>query len=86
MTSIQDQIRAAAFELRNRTGEEGNIILLGSRAWQQFVDELGGQIPMHYDGMEFVNPSLLDPDNIEVVRWDEEYLRRARAYTRKKVG
>lgn len=73
-------------ELRERTGHEGNVIRLGYGAWEQLVDELDGKIPMLYDGMEFVNPSLQDADGVAVERWDEEYLRRARAHTRKKVG
>lgn len=37
---------------------------------------------MLYEGMEFVNPnSQVDPDCVQVVKWDEDYLKKARAFT-----
>ena len=77
MNTISKQIEALKLAFALAHGLEPNFLILGRRAYVQWMDEFPNKPFRLYDGMGIGSPWVhYDPNAIEVMRVSETFLRR----------
>jgi hypothetical protein len=78
MSTINEQIGRVKEAYVREHGITPNFLLLGSRAYDQWLRELSAIPFLIYDGMGIGNPRVhCDPDAVVVLRVSDEFLKRA---------